>query len=135
MDQELYKFRAIIGHEGPLKATDPNSKGIKWNVQIEWETGEITFEPFVLLMHKRRTCIILMDGKHLDISSKRRNNSPEPNICLAFSYQEIILKLWNLTKLTTTVNGMMPHKLNWTPYIHMRYSRSMKKHNMISRRK
>ena len=26
MDQELYKFRAIIGHEGPLKATDPNWK-------------------------------------------------------------------------------------------------------------
>ena len=24
MDQELYKFRAIIGHEGPLKVTDPN---------------------------------------------------------------------------------------------------------------
>ena len=23
MDQELYKFRAIIGHEGPLKETDP----------------------------------------------------------------------------------------------------------------
>ena len=24
MDQELYRFRAIIGYEGPLKATDPN---------------------------------------------------------------------------------------------------------------
>ena len=24
IDQELYKFRAIIGHKGPLKATDPN---------------------------------------------------------------------------------------------------------------
>ena len=41
MDQELYTFRAIIGHEGPLKATDPNWKGSKWNVQIEWETGEL----------------------------------------------------------------------------------------------
>ena len=45
MDQELYRLRAIIGHEGPLKAADPNWKGSKWNVQIEWETGEITFEP------------------------------------------------------------------------------------------
>ena len=44
MDQELYKFRAIIGHEGPLEVTDPNWKGSKYNVQIEWETGEITFE-------------------------------------------------------------------------------------------
>ena len=23
-DQEVYKFRAIMGHKGPLKATDPN---------------------------------------------------------------------------------------------------------------
>ena len=26
-------------------------------------------------------------------------------------------------------------RLNWTPYIHIRYSRSMKKHNMKSKRK
>ena len=26
MDQELYKFRAINGHEGPLKVTDPIGK-------------------------------------------------------------------------------------------------------------
>ena len=49
MDQELYRFRAIIGHEGPLKATDPNWKGSKWNVQIESETGEITFEPLSVI--------------------------------------------------------------------------------------
>ena len=44
MDQDLFKFRAIIGHQGPLKATDPDSKGIKYNCQVEWETGEITVE-------------------------------------------------------------------------------------------
>ena len=49
MDQELYKFKAIIGHKGPLIATDPNRKGSKWNVQIEWETGEITFEPLSVI--------------------------------------------------------------------------------------
>ena len=42
MDQELYKFRAIIGHQGPLLASDPDWKGSKYNVQVEWETGEIT---------------------------------------------------------------------------------------------
>ena len=45
MDQELFKFRAIIGHQDPLLASDPDSKGSKYNVQVEWETGEITFEP------------------------------------------------------------------------------------------
>ena len=49
MDKELYRIRAIIGHEGPLKATDPNWKGSKSNVQIEWETGEITFEPLSVI--------------------------------------------------------------------------------------
>ena len=87
-DQELYKFRAIIGDEGLLKATDPNWKGSKWNFQIEWETGEITFEPLsVIAADDPITCaayakeknLYNLDGwKDLDISSKRRNNSPEP---------------------------------------------------------
>ena len=49
MDQELYRFRAIIGHQGPLFASDPDWKGSKYNVQVEWETGEITFEPLSII--------------------------------------------------------------------------------------
>ena len=49
MDQELYRFRAIIGHQGPLLASDPDGKGSKYNVQVEWETGEITFEPLSII--------------------------------------------------------------------------------------
>ena len=33
MDQELYSFRAIIGHQGPLHASDPDWKGSKYNVR------------------------------------------------------------------------------------------------------
>ena len=46
MDQELYRFRAIIG---PLLASDPDWKVSKYNVQDEWETGEITFEPLSII--------------------------------------------------------------------------------------
>ena len=49
MDQELLKFRAIIGHQGPLLASDPDWKGSKYNIQVEWETGEITFEPLSII--------------------------------------------------------------------------------------
>ena len=49
MDQELYRFRAIIGHQGSLLASDPDWKGSKYNVQVEWETGEITFEPLSII--------------------------------------------------------------------------------------
>ena len=66
MDQNLYRFRAIIGHEGPLKATDPNWKGSKWNVQIEWETGEITFEPLsVIAADDPITCAVYAKGENL----------------------------------------------------------------------
>ena len=49
MDQELYRFRSIIGHQGPLLASDPDWKGSKYNVQVEQETGEITFEPLSII--------------------------------------------------------------------------------------
>ena len=49
MDQELYRFSAIIGHQGPLLASDSDWKGSKFNVQVEWENGEITFEPLSII--------------------------------------------------------------------------------------
>ena len=49
MDQELYRFRAIIGHQGPLLASDSDWKGSKYNVQVEWETGVISFEPLSII--------------------------------------------------------------------------------------
>ena len=33
----------------PLLASDPDWKGSKYNVQVEWETGEITFEPLSIM--------------------------------------------------------------------------------------
>ena len=47
--EDLYKFRAITGHEGPLSPQDENYKGSKYNVMAEWETGEITDEPLSLI--------------------------------------------------------------------------------------
>ena len=49
MDQELFKFKAIIGHQG-LAPTDPDWKGSKYNVQVELEIGEITFEPLSVIV-------------------------------------------------------------------------------------
>ena len=47
--EDLYKFRAITGHQGPLSPQDENYKGSKYNVMVEWETGEITEEPLSLI--------------------------------------------------------------------------------------
>ena len=49
ISDDLYKFRALIGHQGLLKPTDPNWKGCKFNVLVEWEDGEKTYEPLLVL--------------------------------------------------------------------------------------
>ena len=45
----LFKFRDIVAHQGPLESTDPDQKGSKYNVMVEWESGEVTYEPLALI--------------------------------------------------------------------------------------
>ena len=66
----IWKFREILRHEGPLKPSDERYKGCKYNVLVEWETGEITWEPITrnygkegLYVHDRVSLAIYAD-KH-----------------------------------------------------------------------
>ena len=43
------KFKHIIAHQGSLLPTDPDYKGSRYNVLIEWATGETTFEPLTVI--------------------------------------------------------------------------------------
>ena len=131
MDQELYRFRAIIGHQGPLLASDPDWKGSKYNVQVEWETGEITFEPLSIIAandpvfcaaYAKENDLLALEGWHrfrslakkhkvlAEQSSKvRSGKSGDPKLtCLDTSSPETIWKPCNLTLKTKIVNGMMP---------------------------
>ena len=45
----LFRFRGIVAHQGPLESTDSNQKGRKYNVMVEWESGEVTYEPLTLI--------------------------------------------------------------------------------------
>ena len=45
----LFKFRAIVRHQGPLEREDCNYKGSLYNVMVEWETKENTEEPLSLI--------------------------------------------------------------------------------------
>jgi hypothetical protein len=47
--EQLYKFRRIAAHQGPLRSTDKDYKGSTYNVLVEWETGESTYEPLDLI--------------------------------------------------------------------------------------
>ena len=130
LDQELYRFRAIIGHQGPLLASDPDTKGSKYNVQVEWETGEITFEPLSIIAaddpvtcaaYAKENEILALEGcrrfrslprriKSLqEQSSKvRSDKSGDPKLtCLGTSSPETTWKPCNLTLKIKTGNGMM----------------------------
>ena len=41
----LWKLKDITAHEGPLRQTDKNYKGSRYNVMIRWENDEVTSEP------------------------------------------------------------------------------------------
>ncbi len=43
-DAIIWRFQRIIGHQGPLLRSDPDYKGSKFNIMVEWENGETTTE-------------------------------------------------------------------------------------------
>ena len=45
----LWKFQGIVSHEGPLRSTNKNYNGSKYNVIAEWENGEITPKPLSII--------------------------------------------------------------------------------------
>ena len=44
-----WKFKSITSHDGPLSPSSPKYNGSKWNVRVEWENGEITWEPLGII--------------------------------------------------------------------------------------
>ena len=48
-ERHMAKILYIVAHQGPLESTDPNHKGSKYNVLVEWESGEVTYEPLTLI--------------------------------------------------------------------------------------
>ena len=70
---DLLKFRALIGHQGPLKPTDPNWKGCRFNVPVGWKLGRRLMNPsqswkqMILIpvpcMLKKMTSFTLTDGR------------------------------------------------------------------------
>ncbi|MFM8621767.1 MAG: reverse transcriptase domain-containing protein, partial [Holophagaceae bacterium] len=41
----LWKYKCISGHQGPLTSKDKDYKGSAYNVRVEWENGEVSYEP------------------------------------------------------------------------------------------
>ncbi len=43
--ETFWKYKRISGHEGPLNKNHSSWKGDKYNVKVEWENGEVSYEP------------------------------------------------------------------------------------------
>ena len=62
----VWKFKRIPGHQDPLKKDDPGYNGSKFNVLVEWETKESTYEPLnVIAADNPVTCAIYTKEKGL----------------------------------------------------------------------
>ena len=53
---DIYTFKSILDHQGPLKHHDPKYKGSQWNVLVAWNDSTQTWEPLNII------------GKHNEIS-------------------------------------------------------------------
>ena len=42
---EIWNYSAILDHQGPLTSKHKDYKGSQWNLFIQWENGERTWEP------------------------------------------------------------------------------------------
>ena len=38
-NQQVWRFKDIVAHEGPLKPTDQSYKGLQYNILIVWDDG------------------------------------------------------------------------------------------------
>ena len=45
LENGFYKLKCIKEHRGPYTSSGPEYLGSSYNLLIEWETGEITWEP------------------------------------------------------------------------------------------
>ena len=69
----LFKIRDIVAHQGPL---EPDHKGSEYNVMVEWESGEVTYEPLTLISKDHPISCAVYAKKHdlLDITGWKHIN-------------------------------------------------------------
>ena len=47
--EKTWRFKQITAHQGPLSRDDKDYNGCLYNVLVEWETGETTYEPLNII--------------------------------------------------------------------------------------
>ena len=59
LEDGLYRFKCIKDHKGSYTSSDPEYNGSSYNLLIEWETGEQTWEPLSnIIASEPYTCAV-----------------------------------------------------------------------------
>ena len=121
-----------------MLASDPDWKGSKYNVQVEWETREITFEPLsIIAADDPVTCAAYAkenDLLALEGWRRFRNLAKKDKVLARAIKQSKIREVWrsqtymfgyhiprnNMEAMqfdseTKIANGMMPSRWRWNP--------------------
>ena len=74
----LWKYKSISGHEGPLNKDHSSWKGDTYNVKVEWENGETSYEPLhTIAADDPVTCAgYAKDSGLLDTHGRKRFRTP-----------------------------------------------------------
>jgi hypothetical protein len=93
-------YKGIIGHEGPLRQTDPRYKGSEYNVLVQWEDGTETYEPLTIMRKDDPvTCAkYAKDNGLLDTPGWKSLNRITKN-------QKTYTRMLNQTKMKSERNG------------------------------
>jgi hypothetical protein len=61
--ETFWKYKRISGHEGPLNKNHSSWKGDKYNVKVEWENGEVSYEPLHTIASNDPVVVCAIYGK------------------------------------------------------------------------
>jgi hypothetical protein len=77
--ETFWKYKQISGHEGPLNKNHSSWKGDKYNVKVEWENGEVSYEPLhTIAADDSVMCVIYAkDNEPLDTDEWKRTGLME----------------------------------------------------------
>jgi hypothetical protein len=62
-EEGVWKFRQVLDHK-KVKPSDPDYKGSSYNLLVEWEGGETTWEPLQVLIKDDPVTVALYGKKH-----------------------------------------------------------------------
>ena len=70
LEDGLYRFKCIKDHKGPYTSSDPEYNGSSYNLLIDWEAGEQTWEPL--------SNLIASDPYMTEFQPQRALSNPNP---------------------------------------------------------